>query len=740
MAEFNPLVSIVIPVYNGSNFLREAIDSALAQTYQNLEIIVVNDGSKDDTESIALSYGDRIRYFAKKNGGTSTALNLGIENMRGEYFSWLSHDDLYYPQKIARSVEELSKIENKDTIIISDVDGMNEDYTRTFSTALYQQHRDEYPKRNSSDLYPVVYNKTHGCTHLISKKVFETVGLFDVTVLVAHDFEFYYRAFAKFPHLYIDEVLVTARESSTRQGRRTHTRGNVEYSLLYIDILEHLSQDEILQMAPTLKVFYLDMESFFSHADYSIALDYLEVMAEGKGIQTIHGRRILGGKKPSEAVDRPSRQISRYNIPVRTVRAIERYGLSEFFRIFFLRLKAKRKAFRPRNIYGKMRSWFSRVFVLRSKKVKVPKFAKLQHGVNLFTYCGLNSSVEVESRLLKLALEAAEIPYNTIDLCAPENFPSDMKGKPLYKINLVVCHAASGIHAAMLLFGIDLKKHYNIGYWAWELAAVPDVYCEGLDMFQEFWTLSAFCTNALAKKTTVPVLTVPLYASPDRSVIKNGRKYYNINEDVFLFLMAYDCNSFVSRKNPRAVVEAFLKAFSPQDSNVGLVLKLTYPEKCKEHVEKLKRMLKPYPNIYYIDKYLSHYEMRTLIQVSDTYVTLHRSEGFGLVPMEAMALGTPVISTAWSGNMEYMTHMNTALVGYKMVPVAGQYIGSTPGDGLVWADPDVNEAAKHMRRMVADEEWRKKLITNGKYTVNERYNVTTISKVMRNRLEFLKLI
>jgi len=359
MTEFNPLVSIVIPVYNGSNFLREAIDSALAQTYQNLEIIVVNDGSTDDTESIALSYGDKIRYFAKENGGTSTALNLGIENMRGDYFSWLSHDDLYYPTKIARSVEALSTLDNKDTIIITDLDGMNEDYTRTFPTAQYQEHRDAYPRRNASYLYPVIYNKTHGCTHLFSKKVFETVGLFDVTSLVAHDFEFYYRAFAKFPHFYINEVLVTARESSNRQGRRSHTRGNVEYSLLYINILEHLSQEEILQVAPTLKMFYLDMETFFAYADYSIALDYLEVIAEGKGIQTVHGRRNLSGvpllyasESKSETVAAVSvtptpepyvaeRQLSKYNIPARLVRALKKYSLREIFEIFWIRLRAK---------------------------------------------------------------------------------------------------------------------------------------------------------------------------------------------------------------------------------------------------------------------------------------------------------------------------------------------------------------------------------------------------------------
>ena len=111
-----PKVSIIIPVYNGSNYLGQAIDSALAQTYKNIEIIVVNDGSKDDgaTERVALSYKDKIHYYTKPNGGVSSALNYGIEKMSGEYFSWLSHDDLYEPRKIEATVNLLDKgIKNK---------------------------------------------------------------------------------------------------------------------------------------------------------------------------------------------------------------------------------------------------------------------------------------------------------------------------------------------------------------------------------------------------------------------------------------------------------------------------------------------------------------------------------------------------------------------------------------------------------------------------------------------------
>ena len=112
---FHPLVSIIIPVYNGSNYVKEAIDSALAQTYQNVEILVVNDGSNDGgkTEEIALSYGDKIRYFHKENGGVSSALNLGIREMQGEYFSWLSHDDKYTEDKIEKQVAVLSSYQGE---------------------------------------------------------------------------------------------------------------------------------------------------------------------------------------------------------------------------------------------------------------------------------------------------------------------------------------------------------------------------------------------------------------------------------------------------------------------------------------------------------------------------------------------------------------------------------------------------------------------------------------------------
>ena len=115
-------VSVVIPVYNGNDYLAEAIDSALAQTYKNIEVLVVNDGSNDEgkTERIAQSYGEKIRYFSKQNGGVASALNRAIAEMTGDYFSWLSHDDLYTKDKVEKEMNALSRVGREDVVIYSD--------------------------------------------------------------------------------------------------------------------------------------------------------------------------------------------------------------------------------------------------------------------------------------------------------------------------------------------------------------------------------------------------------------------------------------------------------------------------------------------------------------------------------------------------------------------------------------------------------------------------------------------
>ena len=186
-----PMVSIIIPVYNGANYLKEAIDSALAQTYPNIEILVVNDGSTDDgaTERLALSYGDKIRYFSKENGGSSSALNTGIRNMRGDYFSWLSHDDLYEPNRTEVLVNMLKGLSTKHVAIcgggLIDAQGnkifyanrsLNGVYT---NTQLLKMFRKNY--------------KINGCGILIAKPMIDQTGLFNENFRYVNDKDYWHR-------------------------------------------------------------------------------------------------------------------------------------------------------------------------------------------------------------------------------------------------------------------------------------------------------------------------------------------------------------------------------------------------------------------------------------------------------------------------------------------------------------------------------------------------------------------
>ncbi len=249
-----PKVSIVIPVYNGANYLSKAIDSALAQTYQNIEIIVVNDGSNDDgaTEEIALGYGDKIRYFKKENGGVSTALNLGIKMMEGEYFSWLSHDDLYTEDKIEKQV---ALIENENDIIhcstlLIDKDGKELTYPiKVVEGVLDGVH---FLKKYVEDGYQL-----NGLGFLIPKAVFEDVSTFDEKLVYSQDRLLWFfvmhggyrficqkekltksrvhqlQVSNKYPELYYKEMDIVAKKLES-EFKEKNFDNNIDFAKLYL--------------------------------------------------------------------------------------------------------------------------------------------------------------------------------------------------------------------------------------------------------------------------------------------------------------------------------------------------------------------------------------------------------------------------------------------------------------------------------------------------------------------------
>lgn len=213
---YKPLVSIIIPVYNGANYMKEAIDSAINQTYENIEVIVVNDGSNDDgkTEEIAKSYAEKIRYVYKENGGVSSALNLGIKEMKGEYFSWLSHDDKYELDKIEKQITLLNKYDNqKNLIVLCGTQQIDKD-SKNISTRMEKRLMKEDQIINYERVLKSLLNNGsfNGCALLIHKSIFKECGVFDENLRFCQDIFLWIKIFLKHYNLiYSNDKLVYSR-------------------------------------------------------------------------------------------------------------------------------------------------------------------------------------------------------------------------------------------------------------------------------------------------------------------------------------------------------------------------------------------------------------------------------------------------------------------------------------------------------------------------------------------------
>ncbi len=273
-----PLVSIIIPVYNGSNYMKEAIDSALDQDYPNIEIIVVNDGSTDGgkTEKIAKSYGDKITYYKKENGGVSTALNYGISKMKGQFFSWLSHDDRYYSNKISTQMYYLidNNLLNKKVITYSNYDVINEN-----SEVINETHFEVYNPNANPEL-SMLRGLVSGTALLIPKSAFEDYGTFDTKYRCVQDYLLFFDFMKTYKYIHIPKITNSTRVHSA-QVTNNNKKIIDENDFLWIKMQKETSDDVKIRIYYSLYDFYMKMEEYlgkiaseYSHNNYVGARKY----------------------------------------------------------------------------------------------------------------------------------------------------------------------------------------------------------------------------------------------------------------------------------------------------------------------------------------------------------------------------------------------------------------------------------------------------------------------------------
>lgn len=356
-------------------------------------------------------------------------------------------------------------------------------------------------------------------------------------------------------------------------------------------------------------------------------------------------------------------------------------------------------------------------------------------GVNIAGYIDTESGVAEATRGIIRSVDSAGIPFvlNNIEqefYRRNDKTYTEFSRENPYPINIIHVNADQVPHVARVLGDDYFRGKYNIGYWFWELSEFPEEWLPSLSYFDEIWVASDFCLDSISKVSPVPVVKIsPSVVIDDSTNI--SREFFGLDASRFIFLMMFDFLSFIERKNPMAVVEAFRLAFKPED-DVTLVIKSTSSSYNRPMLEHLSRLVDGL-NVKIIDVYLNKHELHSLINLCDCYVALHRSEGFGLPLAEAMLMGKPVIATAYSGNMEFMNVNNSFLVKYKLVELCedcGPY-----KKGRVWADPDISHAAELMRYVLNNREHTMEVAKKGKEDINKYFNPDVVGGKIKKRIE-----
>ncbi|MBS1837120.1 MAG: glycosyltransferase [Actinobacteria bacterium] len=354
-------------------------------------------------------------------------------------------------------------------------------------------------------------------------------------------------------------------------------------------------------------------------------------------------------------------------------------------------------------------------------------------GVNVVGYLGAELGLGVAARQMLRALDAAGIPTATVTYdrtASQQEVRSDGTTNRPYHFNLLLI-----VPDQLSLFvddvGADfLRGHHNIGLWYWESDVMNTTQMAAFDHVDEVWAATSYLRDAFESAGRAPVSLVPspLVFDVDAAAARDARGRLGLDER-FTFLFSFDFLSVVERKNPLGLVDAYRRAFAPGDG-ARLVLKSINGGVFPRAKARLADAIADRDDIELWDRMLPASDRLALVGAADAYVSLHRAEGLGLTMAEAMAVGTPVIATGYSGNIDFMDGSNALLVPYRLVEVgAGSHY---PAHGH-WADPDLDAAAALMRSLHDDPSISARLIPAARRSL-EQFSFAEVGAVARDRL------
>lgn len=346
----------------------------------------------------------------------------------------------------------------------------------------------------------------------------------------------------------------------------------------------------------------------------------------------------------------------------------------------------------------------------RARKGAGPRGLSPALPVTIIGFHGAVHGLGEGARMLARGFADMGLPVRALDLSAsvgfaaeiPPAFPPPAPGERGVTISHI--NPPELLRWVRETEGRLLQGRRHVGYWAWELEEVPSDWLPAFDFVDEVWTPSAFAADAIRrvapKRVKVTPAPYPLYLNPRPEA---DRTRFRLLHDQVVVLMAFDLRSTAQRKNPRAALRAFQQATARATRPAMLVCKIVGADLYPETFQALAADVAGDPSIRLLTDNLSAQDMAVLTASSDIVLSLHRSEGYGLLLAEAIWLGKPTLATGWSSNVEFMDPASSRLVDYQLVPVEGDGVIYRAGR---WADADVADAAEKLARMISDDAWR----------------------------------
>jgi glycosyltransferase involved in cell wall biosynthesis len=369
---------------------------------------------------------------------------------------------------------------------------------------------------------------------------------------------------------------------------------------------------------------------------------------------------------------------------------------------------------------------FKRLQNISGIRKRAPK-KPIHEGVNLIGFINGDFGLGESCRMIKQSLDSEKIPHVVNEVIADRHKLSDHYETTRiqkYQTNLIVINPDN----ISLLPKNYMTDKYNIGVWFWELETLPSLWKKIAIEFDEIWTASSFLFDVFKKQlphTVIKMIKPPISIPPilDKNECKD---MLGIGTNTFLCSFVFDCYSDCYRKNPVGVIEAFKKCFT-DGQDCKLIIKsqnATDPE-----LAMLIAAIDNDKRIQHISNFYSREEMNVLMNATDVYISLHRSEGFGLSLMEAILLGKPTVSTNYSGNTDFCKTEWCELVDFDMIDVDQKsrlYRIIMANEPARWADPITEDAAMKLKKIYDNLETYNEKAKIGMQWILDNYNTNSL--------------